>query len=200
MSNPDDIWIEREKSEIRNDWFKTHVATIQLNTPELTLVKWQKPDSWIFGCKFIIHRRWLTVLGDIGEAVYEWSEDISLQFVANCGLHYFLGKCQASEDGRKFKYWESQLAMENAAIWLAEMEKEGEGSDRLEVMREIAKLGKAGKDEYQTAANDAFDSTGDSEFCCQITSLGTVPHPRAIGHWIGIQMAVEQLKAGGKLP
>jgi hypothetical protein len=53
----------------------------------------------------------LTVLGDIGEAVYEWGQDISLEFLASLDFGYFHGKCQASESGRDFDIWDVDKAI-----------------------------------------------------------------------------------------
>ena len=50
------------------------------------------------------------MVGDIGEATYEWSNDISLEFLAGLGFGYFHGKCVASEVGRRFVDWDGAIA------------------------------------------------------------------------------------------
>mgnify|MGYP006921383536 FL=1 len=104
---PEQKYIEDQMKECRERWFKDHAAKIIgiEECPEgcTTVISWQNPQSWNYGCRFIIHRRWLSIVGDIGEAVFEWSQDLTLDFLAGIDLHYFLGKCQASPEGNKFE-------------------------------------------------------------------------------------------------
>jgi len=99
----------------RIHWFKDHKAKILAGPPlddcPVLIINWQNPASWNYGCRFIIHRRWLIVVGDIGEAVYEWSEDLSLDFLASLDFAYFLSKCQASPAGKNFVQWDSDKAI-----------------------------------------------------------------------------------------
>lgn len=57
--------------------------------------------------EYIYYAGRLFVSGDLGEAVYAWYSANSLEWVSGCGAGYFAGKCEASENGRGYKEWDS---------------------------------------------------------------------------------------------
>jgi hypothetical protein len=170
--------------------FKDHRATIiaPLEDSPVAVINWQKPGTWNYGCRFIIHRRWLVVVGDIGEAVFEWGQDITPEFLLKINLDYFLGKCQASHNGRKFEGWNNQVALENSVRFFSD----GMESLRNELCAEFT-LGTS-KDEYEAVARVYYDSTGNAECASAISSFGIVPDSCAIGMFVGLQMALALLK------
>lgn len=203
-------YVEEQKRICQAEWFKDHKAQCQA-TGDIgkivwstsLLIHWQNPKSWNYGCRFIIHRQWLIVVGDIGEAVYQWSDDITLEFLAQLDFGYFLGKCQASEKGRDFSMWDSGVAEQKRSARIAEIKtpsqplEEGEEeypespeADELEALEELE--GQP-EDEFKAKAQDYYDATGDAEGAGDLSSMGKVPNCRAIGHFVGLQMAIKQL-------
>jgi hypothetical protein len=98
----------------REEWFKDHKAVIIAGTsgdPATTsnmVIEWRKPTSWNYAIRFIIHSQWLCVVGDCGEATYQWSENITLKFLGSLNFDYFHGKCRASEVGSKFVQFDAR--------------------------------------------------------------------------------------------
>lgn len=52
-----------------------------------------------------------------------------------------------------------------------------------------------GKDEWRAIAQDYCDATGDAEGASSISDMGVVPSVHAIGMFVGLQMAIAQLKS-----
>jgi len=178
--------------EIRNDWFEDHKATLLVSGDGTKVIDWQKPGTWIYGMRFVIHSRWLAVLGDLGEATYEWSSNIDPEFLATLNFDYFLGKCRASEHGREFTVYEPDVLTTE----LAEYVKEADNEDRLRLTELLANLGVyCDRDEWVQAIREAYDDglLRDAEEAGIVASLGLVPDGHAIAHWVGIRMACQQL-------
>ncbi len=139
------------------------------------------------------------MIGDIGEAVFEWSEDLTLDFLASLNFDYFLGKCQASPAGKEFEQWDGRVAASNCAHRIKEIEAQNlEGNEDPATAHELELLSGLGvdsdKDEYNCAAKDYYDETGDAEGASSISDMGVVPSVHAIGMFVGLQMAIAQLK------
>jgi hypothetical protein len=194
MSAISDFVLHQEKI-CREHWFKSHQATFISELPGALVILWRNPDSWNYGCRFIIHSRWLCVVGDIGEAVYEWNcernENLKLYFLAGCDFHYFHSKCQSSEHGRCFNDWDSSVGYKQAQKWLASADST-ETDDHLELIRGLTD--QSSKEDFREAAKTFNDSVGDSELASMISEFGSVPSRRCIGHWVGLKMAREQLR------
>ena len=69
-----------------------------------------KPKQFISDgyMKLIITGGTLIVTGDYGDAIYQWNERITWKWFADMDIHYFSGKCQASEKGRRYVDWDSE--------------------------------------------------------------------------------------------
>lgn len=98
----------KNEDMIRRNWFPDHIIEQDENWGEWVL--WRKPDTGIYMVRYHIYRNRLIVTGDIGSAVYVWSENVSWNFLANCSIDYFAGKCIASEYGLWGKTWNSECA------------------------------------------------------------------------------------------
>ena len=204
-------YVKQQSQECRDKWFKDHKANLTSQIPNLFEATWQyalvlrfaNPKSWNYGCHFIIHRRWLTVVGDIGEATYEWSQDISLNFLASLDFGYFFGKCVASESGRKFTDWNAKIGDAYVKDRIAEikaMDPEDQGKDDKKELEVLEDLGVGGdKNDYDSVAREYYDATGDGEGASAIAEYGEVPSGRCIGHYVGLNMAIEQLRAAKQI-
>lgn len=197
-------YINTQKKICRDEWFKDHVASIILghvghglepSNVQVTVINWKNPKSWNYGCRFIIHRRWLTVVGDIGEAVFEWSEDITLKFLASLDFDYFLSKCRASESGKDFEMWNSKAAISR----LQEFLRDGTGTEQ-KVEDAIADLlpYSGNKHEWCEAIYNGVATFKDYDFA--LSDAGSVPHTRAIGMFVGLQMAIASFKGNESSP
>lgn len=72
------------------------------------LIVWKRPGSGIFAIHYLLYHSVLFVTGDLGEAVYRWSQPISVPFLAGCNIDYFESKCVASESGREYRDWSEE--------------------------------------------------------------------------------------------
>lgn len=179
-------YIKHQVKMCRTEWFKTHVLTTLVDHS----YRWAKPDSSIYLIDYVIHGRYLIVVGDAGDAIYHWSQMLTWDFLRlkwdflrELDLDYFVGKCQASQVGRKFVHWESRVAQ----TWLEEFLKENEvARDSLDPEPEFGS-----SQEFMQFIQDNHKIFGSDYF--KYGDVGEVLHPRAIGHWVGLQMAL-----GGK--
>jgi len=92
--------------QIDREYFEKHKAIASRNE-----ILWRQNGTRINLVRFtIVADRYLVVTGDLGEAVYQWGESITFQFLAGLSLSYFASKCQASEHGRGYESWSDELA------------------------------------------------------------------------------------------
>lgn len=190
--------VKNQQERCKTEWFKNHkaeVITDETNQRGNTMVvNFSAPNTWNYGCRLIIHRRWLIVVGDMGEAVYEWGEDLTLQFLNRIDFGYFYGKCQASEEGRRLTFWDATEAIESIKYYHKEY---GEDNPKLgralnELLERVDRhTQRADFEEYLRRAYD--EGHVDGEILSAIKSSGDQPHPRSIAHFVGLQMAIEQL-------
>ena len=199
-------YLEKEKAEWLNANFKDHKAELLIFLTPVVIINWQKPGTWNYGCRFIIHRRWLTVVGDIGEATYEWGQDLTLEFLAGLDFGYFHSKCRASETGKDYDEWDYHLAKKVADSRIAELESAAltddesqTDADEIEWLRHLEATGYS-KDAFMKSAEEVYDATGDAELASSIADMGEVPASRCIGHFVGLQMAIAQLSQGKGTP
>jgi hypothetical protein len=200
-------YVNQQSQLFKDDWFKDHKVAVTSQVPDLLNATWAdalvirftNPKSWNYGCHFIIHRKWLTVVGDIGEATYEWSGDLTLNFLASLDFDYFFSKCVASESGKKFTDWKTKIAEAYVKDRIAEikaMDPEDQGKDDKKELEILEDLGVGGdKSDYDSAAREYYDATGDGEGASAIAEYGDVPSGRCIGHYLGLKLAIEQLRA-----
>jgi len=203
--NHNQEYFKRIEQDWRNQYFKNHQAAVPasgdyfgMTVANALVLRWANPESWNYGCHFIIHRRWLTVVGDIGEAVYEWSSDLTLNFLAGIDFGYFYGKCVSSPAGREFKNWDEMVAVLNVSARLAELKElpaEDQSCDHQAEVDALELLGHESAEEYQRVASELYGETGDAELAGSIAEFGFVPDGRSIGHFVGLQMAIAQLRA-----
>lgn len=181
-------YLETQTKRYREEWFKNHTVNI-ITAADATLIKWENPKSWNYGCRYLLHRRWLCVVGDIGEATYEWGQNITIGFLAGCDFDYFHGKCRASEVGRRFVQWDERKAAEAVASFLSE------DVDGLDIRNALESIDhNTPKDEFEDALRRAYHHGLDTEILSGFIHAGEEPSCRAIGHWVGIKMAHEQLR------
>ena len=119
-----DKWIDSFKEE-----FETHEIVLHKTnsnedsegrTHTLEHLVFKRPGSGMYLIEYVMRGTTLFVTGDLGEAVYWWSERHDLEWVSQCDLGYFSSKCMASEVGRDFKQWDSDQALQRVESELSE--------------------------------------------------------------------------------
>jgi hypothetical protein len=98
-----------QDAELARDWFSSHVASLVTFkddiSREIIRLVWAKLGTGINRIDYLLYGNVLFVCGDLGEAVYQWSQPISLEFLADCDLDYFGSKCRASDSEPRGKSW-----------------------------------------------------------------------------------------------
>ena len=105
------------REKVISGWFQTHVVEnfelYPLKSDRLLeTLTWKKRGTNINRIDYTRRSNVLMVTGDLGDAIYSWSEAQTLRWISGLDLEYFAGKCQASEVGRKYKEWNRELAEE----------------------------------------------------------------------------------------
>jgi hypothetical protein len=174
-----------------NKYFKLHENGGVLD--EIEVIKWRKPGTCCYYIKYIIDGGFLFVSGDLGEAIYQWSDKINLEFLAKCDIYYFIGKCRASEVGRDFKDWDEERAKEVLKEYSEDHKcfswKEFEETEGLSNLGSkidwIGWLNDYHLGESKVLGEDFWEWAYD---------CGDVINIRGIYHKIGLNMAFKQLK------
>ena len=111
-----EIYTNAKREEDYRKWFAEHIATVSTakdHIGDITTLEWRKPGTWNYRIVYMMRGGMLLVYGDMGEAVYQWSGQIDLEFLASCSLDYFTSKCQASEQGRGGQEWDEDMCHKN---------------------------------------------------------------------------------------
>lgn len=186
-------------ADIEKD-FKDHVATIKLDRTGIFILRWQKPETFINSVEYILRGSTLFVHGDLGEAVYCWSSNINLVFLADIDIDYFRGKCQASEEGRGYEYWFS----EEAEIYLNTYCDNNDLNDKTRKVFDDNKSELIGACQTKNDWIEWLRDPGNEEVRESIfgqdwwdflPDIGIDAHPRCVMHLHGLKMAYEQLEA-----
>lgn len=183
-------YIASEIEDIRTRWFPRHVATWQSHTPDLAVLTWAQPGTSNYGVFYVLHRNTVLVHGDLGNASYEWGEYISLKFLAQTELDYFLSKAQGLDGHLKPLSWCSEHAEE----WIRASMEEHQ-IEIPEIDRDTWPLEATSEESWKAYITDLYNSQDvEPETCSMLVRKGYAPNIRAIAHHIGLQLAWQQLK------
>lgn len=166
-------------------WFSDHL--IMHST--YRKVVWQKPNTSIYKIVYLIEDNRLFVYGDLGDAVYSWSERISWKFLHDMCFSYFHSKCCASEHGLPWLDWCASTCAEDLRV-AGDEERLNE-----EEFQECIQYA----DHEQTWRNFVFEeslpsTTYDKIQPEELISFGYAPALRCVGHWYGLQLVTYQMK------
>ena len=89
------------------EWFREHKARLYMlhadSTQEgFTVIEWRRQDHSNYAMQFTIMRNYVVVTGDVGDAIYCFGCELTLEKLASFDWAYFVGKCVASETGRDY--------------------------------------------------------------------------------------------------
>jgi hypothetical protein len=180
-------------------WFKDHVATLHdsgststpANMANPVQLLWQKPCTVCYSLRYLWLNGTLFVDGDLGEAVYRWSDQIHLGFLAQCDLDYFHGKLCASEKGRHYWGFDEAVARQRLRNLL---DVTGEGTPHRHLLQDaVADTWHDPKEDLTRRALELYDKTGDAELASEVAEAGQVHDHRLVAHWLGLRLAHAQL-------
>lgn len=171
---------------MRERWFKNHKAVFEEHGP-LAMLTWHQEKNSCYWARYIIHGRCLMVYGDIGEAAYGWSQNVSFDWIAGLELDYFAGKCCASESGRRFVDWDHRIAEERIREELQDPSMKEEWLD--DALQHCSL-----KTEWQMWLHENGSDAFGADHYYELGEIGDVIGIRCQGHFVGIKMAIEQSK------
>jgi len=180
--------------------FKDHVATLggdaifnPSSSQAITIIDWKKPGTGNYSLQFLLRGPYLCCIGDLGDSVLQWSEVITPQFLAGCDFHYWFGKKRAWPGGKAdWKQWDDAVAKAWATDEGNAFE-EGSPDSVLHDVRQVLIDANGDSHEFEEAANDYNDQTGDFETAAAIHDAGMVPDCLAVAQYVGLQMALVKL-------
>lgn len=118
---------------------------------------WAKPRTRINSILYVIRSHCLYVSGDLGDAIYHWSNNLSWEFLSNLGLDYFASKCEASEYGEGYLEWDDKVALSTAKEYIYEVTDKEPNDDLIIDMQDaLADGGKHGWAEFLNDHHELF--------------------------------------------
>jgi hypothetical protein len=177
-----------DKEMIMEEWFKYHKANI-IQEEDIKVLEWRKPGSGYYGVTYIFHGFHMFVSGDLGDAVFRFSEQARPERIANYSLDYFESKMTAYHEPTK------DFNPDKAKKYLEEMKQENEGLFRDDTYEELLKLADgcnsvSGWLEGLSYGNYLGDIDDSWEW---LPKIGNETPSRVKAYLIGIKMANEQL-------
>lgn len=185
-------------SNFEEQEFRDHTATFS-KEGELPTLNWKKPGTGIFGVRYIIDQNILFVSGDLGFAVYRWSERITWDFLAGCDLDYFSSKCEASENGKMYIEFSQTLLIKQMEERIREYKELSEEDSfykkSVEEMEELSwRFHTETEFEWNTfLKNNAYEMWSDDWY--EAYPNGKQITGRCKLHLTGIKMAVSQKRS-----
>jgi len=185
---------EYQIDEIKNHWFKEHKASIS-ECGDLVVLNWRQPETIIYSVRYVFDRGNMYVSGDLGQAVFSFTEKAIPGRIARYSLDYFCEKLSAFSDPKRD--FDQLRANEYLNERICEWQAEGITYDKeaCDELRGI--IGDCSSDEnyhialasldYYRLGNDSYEWIG---------GIGSVIPMRLQAYLIGIQMAVDKLIAG----
>lgn len=94
--------LKATESHIRKHWFPDHKATVT-QQGDLKVLTWKKDGTMMYGVRYVFDGSRMYVTGDLGEALFCFTELVNVHTFVDYHLDYFEEKLRAyHEDKREF--------------------------------------------------------------------------------------------------
>jgi hypothetical protein len=184
----------KNEEEIKR-WFKDHVATLT-KCGDIEVLDWRKSDTCIFAVRYVFDGCHMYVSGDLGEAVFRFTEKACLDRIATYSLDYFDEKMRAFCDAeRDFDRGEAKKGLD---YWKQNWEDEDVHVDKVynELLAMVDDCSSVKEWECKLYDYDINKVGYDSwEW---LPGVGSVIPMRVESYLIGLKMAAKQLELKGK--
>ena len=185
-----------QQNEITGHWFKNHRANFETFSPNLSTLTWREEGTLIFFVRYIFDGANMYISGDLGEAVFRFTEKAVPERIAHYNLDYFCEKLRAlNNPTRDFS---CEYANEYLDMILKDYEDENVEYDKgaFAELRRIIDNSTRVNDfhrelydfDYYRIGNDAWEWLSD---------IGSVIPMQLRAYLEGIKMAVAQIDTGG---
>ncbi|MFE5473842.1 hypothetical protein [Bacillus safensis] len=186
-------FMDRAKKEIKEEWFKNHVAEIK-GEEGLQVIYWGKSGTNSYRTKYVLSGNNVFISGDIGGAVYSLTCSATLDNIKDFNLGYFTGKLEAfCEDRWDF---DQSLAKKELIEYWDEYKINEKYDDAKKIYNGILSAidESTSLDAYRAWLMPVYQNTSvDSDTLEVFWDFGKRMPYRLIGYWVGLQMAIEQL-------
>lgn len=194
--------ISKDDRERIERWFSEHKATF-LKDRYSRIIDWKKPGTVCYGVTYTWQGSYMIVTGDLGITVFQVPA-MSFEFFNDCELDYLIGKVVAtstSSRGERPGYTWNEAAAKNHILGIRP-ERSLSVEDRKTLRMIRARLGEACQDPhllYQEAnrLSDELESVFGSDWYSIIPSHTYEPSIHMSSHYLGLKMAIKQLKDQG---
>lgn len=186
-------YIKKATKDIRENWFGDHVAEIQ-GEEGLQVIYWGKPGTESYRAKFVLSGYNVFVSGEIGEAVYNLTCPATLENIKVFNLGYFTGKLTAFCEAR-WDFDQEKAKEELKEYWEEyEMNEAEEGKEIFDDIISAIDESSSVESFHFWVGNVYLNRSLESDTMEYIWDFGKRLPRRLIGYWLGLQMAIEQLK------
>lgn len=174
--------------------FKDHVATFSQLNEYTQEVEFKKPGTCYYYVRFVMSGNYLFVCGDLGEAVYQLTEQARIDRIAGgYDLGYLTGKLRT---GNKYSF-DSDTAIERIKEDMEQCDEEDLTDEIKEAYEELISLarGCSTKEEWniRIAQNEDVADTVGSEWYEWLPGAGDQLDTSIMLYWIALKMAAKQL-------
>lgn len=187
---------ENSDTEIRNNWFDNHIATLR-QEGNLQVLDWRdKNGSSFYYVRYVFDGNKLYISGDLGEAIFCFTSPVGIDSFMNFYLDYFYGKLAAFSD--KKVDFNSDEALRIIKQWETDLIEDDVDFDR-DVMKELIN-----SVSYCYDVRDLVELVNDTyhDFIAELSrdywewiyQIGDQIPIRIQSYLIGLKMALEQLK------
>jgi hypothetical protein len=160
---------------------------------------WRQPGTSINRIDYVcLNGARLLVSGDLGDAIYTTGAH-DLSWWTRCDLHYFAGKCAASEHGRGYRTWDDDAARRRLREEVARIQEDGEDVDAQLVSDADAAI-LAGHGEWETWMRESAEALFGDDWWEFVPNFGVRPDQRCALHLIGLKAAMTQVAAATPAP
>jgi hypothetical protein len=185
---------EQWQKEIKENWFKGHKATLK-DEGSLKILEWRTPDTITFYVRYVFDGCNMYVSGDIGEAVFRFSQKADPFVLAKYNLDYFEEKLEAfSRTRRNFV---ADQALEDLEQRIKDHGEEGGDPYPEEAVKDLKEIINdcSSQADFHTRIHSEMDLYQfGSEYYEWLPDLGEEIPGEIRAYLIGLQMATEQLK------
>lgn len=177
------------------EWFKDHKATYTEHG-DLKVLDWKKPGTNFYYIRFVFDGCKMYVSGDLGEAVFWFTERADVHIQSRYGLSYFEEKLRAYHESRRD--FNSDKAVKRLREWLKEIKEDGTKYD-CDDMRKFFEdaRGCSSHSEWVEVihGHDDLISKLDQDCYEWLFGIGDEVPIRMRSYLIGLKLAAEQLRA-----
>lgn len=202
------------REEIRDIWFKDHIAKYTIINENLKILEWSRPNSSEMSIRYVLDNEYVYITGDLYSAIFRLTEPADLERLGVYSEYYFFYKLKTMEKD-KFKF-NSNLAVKELKekfkyicddIDLVEDEEdEDETEEQIldyqyqeykEIFRSLIKEAKSTTSQVEWISyicrNSKELEEADIDYYEWAYDIGEEPSEYLIAYLIGLKMAYEQL-------